>query len=177
MENAQVCLLWRLVLAIERRHCECCTPWPCHKFSISNFWSCYVDKSVLEKCKHCVVLCCAVLCCAVLCCVVLCWLSRRGVNDDCSSHYRVISSVYLSSCGSEVQCALCRLDHTRYIWDWWWPVLMVVEIELLFFFPLFLGSGIALIFKHVGSILHGASPFCPFLSSGLSLVGVYVADW
>ena len=45
-------------------------------------------------------------------------------------------------------------------------------VDFLYFF---LGSGDAIIFKHVGSVLHGASPLCPVLSSGLPLVGIYVA--
>ena len=53
---------------------------------------------------------------------------------------------------------------------------MVVAIGLLLFFSFFLGSGDMLIFKYVGSVLHGASPFYPVLSSGLPLVSVYVAD-
>ena len=53
---------------------------------------------------------------------------------------------------------------------------MVVAIGLICFFPLFLGNGDALFFKHVGSVLHGASPLYPVLSSGLPLVGVCVSD-
>ena len=44
------------------------------------------------------------------------------------------------------------------------------------FLPFFLGSVDALIFKHVGTVLHGASPLYPVLSGELPLVGVYVAD-
>ena len=48
--------------------------------------------------------------------------------------------------------------------------------ESIAFFSFFLGSGDALIFKHVGSVFHGASSLYPVLSSGLPLVCVNVAD-
>ena len=50
----QVWVLWRLIVAIEWRHCECCTSWPWLVYSQSrNFWKyatfIYLQNDVIER--------------------------------------------------------------------------------------------------------------------------------
>ena len=48
-KKAQELLLWRLILAIEWRQCECCTSWPLPIFSRSQFLEIYLKIQYLEN--------------------------------------------------------------------------------------------------------------------------------
>ena len=52
-ENALVWFVCCLIFAIEWIQFECCTPWPCDKFSRLNFSGNYFNKKTLENCRHC----------------------------------------------------------------------------------------------------------------------------